>query len=305
MEPAIPICLIGCGRWGRHILRDLLALGCEVSVADIDPDARANALAAGAYRLADSLEQLPPSEGVVIATPSSTHAEIAERALTRDVPVFVEKPLTTDAHSAYKLAALAPDRLFVMDKWRYHPGIEELRRIKESGELGQALGLHLVHAGWGTPHTDVDVDWILMPHCLSIVLEVFGSVPEVRSAFATNLNGKCVSLTAVLGDNPWVTAEVSSRSPLKRREFRLHCEQGVAWLDEGWADHIKIARGDAGMGSDASSIEVRSIPVELPLWRELRMFVEHLKGGPPPRSSAREGALITERIAQLRDLARR
>ena len=45
------------------------------------------------------------------------------------------------------------------------------------------------------------------------------------------------------------------------------------------------------------------ISTELPLLRELRAFVEHLRGGPPPRSSAREGAEIVETIAELRSLA--
>jgi predicted dehydrogenase len=36
------VALVGCGRWGRNILRDLLALGVEVSVADPDPAARSH-----------------------------------------------------------------------------------------------------------------------------------------------------------------------------------------------------------------------------------------------------------------------
>jgi len=77
----------------------------------------------------------------------------------------------------------------------------------------------------------------------------------------------------------------------------------VAWLDGGWTDHIHIARGEQGAGADAGSIEKRPVSAELPLMRELRTFVEHLRGGPAPRSSAGEGALIVERIQQLRALA--
>jgi len=49
--------------------------------------------------------------------------------------------------------------------------------------------------------------------------------------------------------------------------------------------------------------ERRPISSELPLLRELRAFVEHLEGGPPPRSSAAGGATIVQRVEQLRGLA--
>jgi hypothetical protein len=41
----------------------------------------------------------------------------------------------------------------------------------------------------------------------------------------------------------------------------------------------------------------------MPLELELRAFLEHLIGGPPPRSSADEGILGVQRIAELRQLA--
>lgn len=297
------VSLIGCGRWGRNILRDLRALGCEVAVADPDPDARRHAEAAGVREVVGDLSELPASDGFVVATTTTTHATVIHQLLEKQVPVFVEKPMVCSVEDARTLAERDQGRLFVMDKWRYHPGIEELRRIRETGELGRPLGMHLRQEGWGLPQRDVDVTWILLPHCLSILLEVFGCVPAACQGFAERLDEVAVTLTGVLGVSPWATLKVSSRSPVKRREFRLHCEEGVAWLDGGWADHIAIARGKDGMGAHARNVEERPVSAELPLMRELRVFVEHLAGGPPPRSSAEEGALIVERIHQLRSLS--
>jgi hypothetical protein len=80
---------------------------------------------------------------------------------------------------------------------------------------------------------------------------------------------------------------------------RLICEEGVAWLADGYADSIGVARS----GEIGGEYEQRGISSELPLLGELRTFVEHLEGGPPPRSSAAEGALIVERIERVRTLA--
>jgi predicted dehydrogenase len=297
------ISLVGCGRWGRNILRDLLSLGMEVRVADPDPEARQRALAAGAAATANALEDLPASDGIVIAATTAMHAGVIACALACDVPVFVEKPMTNNARAARELAGRAQGRLFVMDKWRYHPGIEELRRVRESGELGRPFGMRILFEGWGMPHRDVGAPWILMPHCLSSFLEVFGQLPPARQAFAESLDGETVALSGSLGEEPWAHFETSIRAPRKRREFRLHCEGGVAWLDDGWSGHIQIARGSAGSGGDAPTVERREVSTELPLLRELRAFLDHLKGGPPPRSSAEEGALIVERIQELHRLA--
>ena len=49
--------------------------------------------------------------------------------------------------------------------------------------------------------------------------------------------------------------------------------------------------------------ERRPISSEFPLLRELRAFVEHLEGGPPPKSSAAEGVAEVATIARLRELA--
>ena len=87
------------------------------------------------------------------------------------------------------------------------------------------------------------------------------------------------------------------RSPERRREVQLVCEQGVALLADGYSEHVLVHR------DGADEPERREIATELPLLRELRAFVEHLQGGPPPRSSAAEGALVVRRIAELRALA--
>jgi predicted dehydrogenase len=292
--------LIGCGRWGRNILRDLHTLGCAVTVVAPSDDSRRNAVEGGAAAMVDRIEALPAVDGIVVATPTATHAAVIEALLHRGIPIYCEKPLTPDRAAAARLAALAPDRLFVMDKWRYHPGIEALAAIARSGELGPVLGLRTTRVQWGNQHLDVDGIWVMAPHDLSIALEVLGALPAPRHAVGEVSDGVAVGLIGLLGDRPWVVLEVSNRAPVVRREVRLHCRDGIAVLDDGYADHIRVFRAADPHDTTAPEPERRPIATEWPLLRELRAFLEHLEGGPPPKSSAAEGAAIVATLAELR-----
>lgn len=292
--------LAGCGRWGRHILRDLVALGCDVPVVARSDASRERAREGGAETIVADIASLGAVDGVVVATPTGTHADVVAEALELGVPVFVEKPLTADVASARRLAAAAPDRLFVMDKWRYHPGVRELARIAQSGELGPVVGIHSRRVTLGHRYSDVNTVWIHAPHDLAITLEVLGQMPEPRHAVPELVDGEIAGLTAILGESPWVVIEVSTLAPGHRRELRLVCEQGVAQLDGGYAEDVVIGR--AGKIQE-DEVERRAVTGELPLLAELRAFVEYLQGGPPPKSSAADAVAIVESVAGMIALA--
>jgi predicted dehydrogenase len=229
------VCLVGCGRWGRLILRDLVALGARVEVAAPSAVSREAALAAGAACAFSSPSEIPGTvDGFIVATPTATHAEVVESLLSYGVPIFVEKPLTPSVEAARRLVRLAGERIFVMDKWRYHPGIEALRDQARSGALGDILAVRSFRLGWGNPHRDVDAVWILMPHDLAIAYEILGYLPAVRAAY-TSLRGNAGSdLVAVLGarEECAVVAEISALHPISRRAVTVIGTEGSAQLGD-------------------------------------------------------------------------
>lgn len=303
----LPVGLVGCGRWGRFILRDLVQLGCETWVVEVSPESIAHATAHGAHRIVASIDELPAHlEGYVVAVPSSLHAVVVSDLLDRRRPIYVEKPLTIDRESARFLAEAAGERIFVMDKWRYHPAVEMLANLIGDGELGKVRTIRTRRVGWGNPHPDTDSVWILLPHDLSIVLHLLGSLPEARWAVSERTVDDAVcGLHGALGDNPAVLVEVSSSSPIQERSVRVVCDRGVAMMADPWADHILIQPGNGLETGAFAPVEKRPIVTEMPLLRELRAFLTHVRGGPPPSSSAAEGAAIVETIATLRALASR
>lgn len=291
--------LVGCGNWGRHILRDLVQLGAEVEVVARSPESRERAAQGGAARIVDSTAGLSGVDGIVVATPESMHASTVGEALELGPPVFAEKPLTVDPESAQRLAVAAADRLFVMDKWRYHPGVEALRDLVASAELGPVEGVALKRLGWGNAHPTSDTIWHLIPHDISIALEILGQIPPPRFAVAERLDGVASGIMAVLGTEPWVSIEASAASPRRLREVRVAFRDGIACLPDSFATELLVARAEA-VGEPP---EQRSFGAQMPLERELAAFLAHLRGGPPPRSSAAEAAANVAAIGELRRLA--
>lgn len=265
-------------------------------------ESRGRAHELGASAIVDSIARLPAVDGVVVSTPTTTHAAVVDELLPLGVPIYVEKPLTDDPGSARRLAEAAPERLFVMHKWRYHDGIRTLAEIARSGELGPVSGLRTTRVGWGNPHGDVDGIWMLAPHDLSIVLEVLGAIPEPRAAVAERSAGVVTGLVGLLGEDPWAAIEVSIAHGARRREVRLVCRDGVAVLGDAYSDHVLVVRGEL-QANVTRTEERRTISPEMPLERELRAFVDHLLGGPPPLSSAAEAAAEVAAIGRLRELS--
>ena len=305
---SLSVGLVGCGHWGRNILRDLLALGARVHVVVPSAESRQRAKTLGAAGAWPELAAIPePVDGFVVATPTKLHAQSIEALLPSGRPIFVEKPMADEPAAARRLVAAAGRRLFVMDKWRYHPGIEALAQLARAGELGRVLAVRSYRLGWGNPHGDRDIAWHLMPHDLAIAYEILGRLPAVESARAVLPHPYDGDLIATLCDGPddvRVTIEIGGAHPVNRRSVLVVGTKKSAQLADSYDDCVIVRAGAPGSPArTAEPAERRGIGNTMPLYLELAAFLGHLRGGPPPRSSAAEGLLIVERIAAARQLA--
>lgn len=257
----------------------------------------------GGATLVDEIAQLAGVDGVVVAVPTVNHAAAIVAAIPLGVPMFVEKPLTADVGAAERISQVAGDRLFVMDKWRYHGGVQLIGELVRSGALGEVSGLRTVRLQPESLHDDVDGTWILIPHDLAIAREVLGAYPTPKVAVGVHrmIDGQCrfESMFGILRfpDNTWHALDMSTAAASYTRTVEVFGDEGTARLSDGWDDHIQITRPDGTVERrEASSIE-------LPLLAELREFVEYLQGGPAPRSTAADGLIVVRAIDQLRRLA--
>jgi predicted dehydrogenase len=279
--------LVGCGRWGANIARDLLAMDVRLEIADP---------VTGAYA---SLHDLPACDAFVVATPSTSHTSVLAELLPFGKPIFCEKPLGMKLSALLALPAVAHELVFVMDKWRYHPAIEKLAVLAKDSALGELRGIttHRLDSTHG--HADVDCTWILLPHELSIATEILGRAPEAVAAEAAIDRGHVVGMVSHLqAGNSSAVSTISTQRPSRVRTVKVAFADGSAAFDLDEESTIVVTRTNDGT---STTLEIPFVP---PLRRELEAFVAHAAGhGPAPKASFADGVETVRTIERLRELA--
>ncbi|QJW88754.1 Gfo/Idh/MocA family oxidoreductase [Spirosoma taeanense] len=299
----ISVGLIGCGRWGGLILTELVALGAPVTVCDPDADRRQWAVANGAVAVSERFDTLGQNDGLIVATPASTHWSLLEQIADLGKPIFIEKPLTTSYADAQAIEQLRLPPTFVMHIWRYHAGIRLLGKLARTGAVGEVLQLKTTRTNWTSPRLDTDSLWTLAPHDLTIAQEILGHIPKPKAAAAEWHGRQIRTMIAMLGDRPQLIFEISTRYVDKRREVRLHGTEGVAVLSSETADYVELWRGNDQTPPDAIQYERLYFDATPPLRLELAAFLDYLKGGPAPVSDLAEGIEVVRILEELRALA--
>lgn len=293
----ITIGLVGCGDWGRNILRDLLQIGAQVLVATRGEVSRRLAADLGAAGTFAGSGDLPDCDGYVLATPIDTLADEALKLLPRKKPIFSEKTLCPTRADAESLSAVgAHGRIFMMHKWEYHNGVRMLRQVAQSGRLGRLEQIHCQRHGWVAEGRIPDVLTLLGVHDLTIVRHILGFIPEPEYALIRHQGPTPIGLTAVLGNEVKAILSVEARHAVQSRSITLMGTDGSACLGDAYADHILLR--------DKEGEHVEPFPNNMPLLDELKEFVTYLQGGPTPLCGFEHACRIAEVLDSMRAIAR-
>lgn len=191
MRTDVKIGVVGYGYWGPNLVRNLTDTeGAQVlCCADLRPERRALAERRFPHvRVVDCAEAVlddPELDAVVIATPVSSHYELARHALETGKHVLVEKPLAKTSAEAWELIALAEARelvLMVDHTFIYTGAVRRIRELLDAGELGNLYYFDSVRVNLGVFQHDIDVIWDLAPHDLSILTHLVHQKPTFVSA---------------------------------------------------------------------------------------------------------------------------
>ncbi len=186
----VKVGVIGYGYWGPNLVRNFVeAPGSEVVVVSDLREERLDQVTLRYPRInvTKDYQDVFNSgvDAVVVATPPPTHYRFAKECLEKGLHVLVEKPLTLDGQQAEELVELsdANDRiLMVGHTFEYNAAVHELKKLIDSGELGDVLYIDAARLNLGLFQRDLNVLWDLAPHDISILLYILGKTPTAVSA---------------------------------------------------------------------------------------------------------------------------
>ncbi len=284
--------VIGAGAFGRNHVRVIHQLAdVELcGVVDLDPS-KAQALASeystSAYFNVEDLAGR--IDAAIVATPTTTHEEVAARLLTAGVDVLVEKPIASNSAAGNRLAQFAEKQgriLQVGHLERFNPAITALEKA-----ITIPLFFEVHRLSIFTPRSlDVDVILDLMIHDLDIVLSLTREVPkEIRAAGISVLSGKVdianVRLSFASGCVANLTA--SRVSTEKVRKLRVFQPGEYISLDYQRQEALRLAIRKNEPNS-VPEIGFESLKAEKgePLQIELSAFFDSVRTRKKPRVDA-------------------
>jgi len=305
------VAVIGCGQWGKNLVRNFAELGALRAVCDTDPKKLATIRERWPeVHATTSYSEILKDEGitgVVIATPAGSHYTLAKEALLAGKDVFVEKPLALKVSEGRELVELAEQRhriLMVGHLLRYHPAVVALKGLIDQGRLGKLYYLYSNRLNLGRFRTEENILWSFAPHDLSVFLYLLGEVPIFVSAHGGSyLNHGIPDVTVTtLEFRSGVKGHifVSWLHPYKEHKLIVVGDQGMAVFNDveperklvflphpvEWVERLPVPR--------KGETEPVPFPDEEPLRVECRHFLECLASRRTPVTDGREGLRVLE-----------
>jgi UDP-2-acetamido-3-amino-2,3-dideoxy-glucuronate N-acetyltransferase len=304
--PAIGV--VGCGYWGKNLIRNFSELGELRVVCDVDPE-RAASLAAK-YNV-DSCtsysDMLARSDvhAVVIAAPAAEHFALAKQAMLAGKDVFVEKPLALDVEEGEQLADLSVTTgriLMVGHLLHYHPAIRKLKELIREGALGKIQYIYSSRLNFGKLRTEENILWSFAPHDISAILHLLEEEPiSVAANGGAYLNPAITDVTLTsCSFASGVTAHifVSWLHPFKEQKLVIVGDRQMAVFDDTesvrklvlyphqveWVERHPVAKRSEG--------QVVDLPADEPLKMECQHFLDCVATRSKPETDGWNGVRV-------------
>ncbi|MFH1827138.1 MAG: Gfo/Idh/MocA family oxidoreductase [bacterium] len=313
------LAIVGLGYWGPNTLRIFMSTsGCSVRYCcDLD-----------LKRLSDVRKQFPhiltttdfedilsdsSIDGVVLATPTSTHFGLAKKAILAGKDVLIEKPMTNNSKEAKELVALAEKnkRIIMVDHVvLFSPAVVKLKELIDKGEIGDVLYIDTARTNLGLFQKDSNVIFDLATHEFSMLQYFLKNKPKIISVTGKSHFTKhpdVIYISAKYPQDILVHVHVSWLSPLKmRRMIIVGSKKMIVYDDIESSEKIKVY--DKGVTIEKSADEQHQIRINYragdiwipnidqkePLSLMAQHFIDSMQRRKVERSSGNLGAEIVE-----------
>lgn len=300
------VAVVGCGYWGKNLVRNFNQLDALAMVCDATPAGRALAAEiAPGVEVTGSVEQVLSSQvaGLVIATPAETHFSLARQGLQAGKDVLVEKPLALTYEQGLELVRLAEQYgrvLMVGHVLEYHPAVVRLLELVRSGQLGKIQYIYSNRLSLGKVRREENILWSFAPHDIAVILRLTGNLPfQVVACGGSYVqpNIADVTVTNLLFDNG-VRAHihVSWLHPFKEQRLVVIGSRQMASFDDVakrlvlYDQRVEVKEGEPlpvkGYGQEVV------FAADEPLRLECQAFLQAMVTRQPPLTDGHSGLRV-------------
>jgi predicted dehydrogenase/acetyltransferase-like isoleucine patch superfamily enzyme len=308
------VAVVGCGYWGKNLVRNFAELGALAGICDPDRAAADRLATASKSRVIDWPVLLDDSaiEGVAIAAPAALHFQLARAALESGKHVFVEKPLALEVAEAEKLCAIAESagrKLMVGHLLQYHPAFLKLKELVSQGALGRLQYIYSNRLNLGKIRREEDILWSFAPHDISMILSLVGQEPERVTAEGGAYLHKTIAdvttthLSFAGGERAHIF--VSWLHPFKEQKLVVVGDRAQAVFNDGepWDRKLqlfphRIEWRDTVPVPEKAEAQAIALETGEPLQLECAHFLESIAKGTTPRTDGQEGVRVLKVLAR-------
>jgi UDP-2-acetamido-3-amino-2,3-dideoxy-glucuronate N-acetyltransferase len=258
----VGIAVVGVGPWGRNHVRVWQELGnlravCDTSQNNLDR-VQVGLEVLTSTQLGEVLERAD-IHAVVVATPASTHVDLAVRALRAGKDVLVEKPMALTVEDAEYVRVVAREHdavISVGHVMEYHPAVLKLRALVSEGALGDIRYLYSNRLNLGRVRIEENALWSFAPHDVALILRLMGGLPfEVTCTGGAYLNHDVADVTLMsmrFPNNVMSHVFVSWLHPYKVHRFVVVGSEQMADFDDmaPWEQKLRLFPHNVEFGED-------------------------------------------------------
>jgi len=305
------IAVIGCGYWGKNLVRNFAELGALGTICDANPKIVEQFASRypGVNTESEYQQVLQNKEikGIVIAAPAVLHYSMAKEALLAGKDIFVEKPLALRVDEGKELVELAQGEgkiLMVGHLLEYHPAVVKLKELVDTGELGKINYIYSNRLNLGKFRTEENILWSFAPHDISIILLLLGEMPLEISAhggYYLHQDIADVTLTALaFKDGVRAHIFVSWLHPYKEQKLIVVGDKKMALFDDTvpedklvlYSHQIEwVGRKPVPYPQQAEAVKVT---LQEPLNVECRDFLQCIETRQKPKVDGHKGLQVLE-----------
>lgn len=241
----IKLALIGYGYWGPNLLRNFEKLdNCKIThlvdtnITKLEEAKKLYPELNTSTTINDILDNSEIS-AIVIATPVSTHFEIAKSALECGKHVLIEKPMTDSVKNAEYLIELSQKKnllLMVDHTYLYTGTVQKLKELISNKNFGEINFIDSTRSNLGLFQSDINVLWDLAPHDISICNFLLDEYPVAIQAIGKSHTEKDIEdiayLTLHYNSKKIVHFNCSWISPIKIRQFIIGGTEKMIVFDD-------------------------------------------------------------------------